>query len=68
VSVLCCGLMATEIRLRNGWVMRQMPASVLRKLAVSKTSPYVLSSLLRMFALGAALCNYGEEDYAVLVP
>jgi hypothetical protein len=37
--------------------MRQMPASVLRKVAVSKTSPYVHSSLLRMFALGAALRN-----------
>jgi hypothetical protein len=31
--------------LRSGWIMRQMPASVLRKVAVSKTFPYLLSSL-----------------------
>jgi hypothetical protein len=57
--------MATEIRLRSGWIMRQMPASVLRKLEVSNSPLPAYFSLLRMFALGATHRNYGEEDYGV---
>jgi hypothetical protein len=65
VSVLCRGLMATEIRLRNGWIIRQMPASVLRKFAASNSPLPAFFSVLRMFALGATHRNYGEEDCAV---
>jgi hypothetical protein len=62
------GVIATEIRFINGWRMRQIPASVLRKLAVVSNSAYLLSFLLRMFALGVAPRNHGEEAYAVWVP